>query len=476
MATESGDLTVALPMEIKSRDLDGKIWLGLNLLERGHTVVIGQEDAIKGNLDLVEPDVYFAATTLYTEERRDRYMRLKAAGTAVFILDAEGGVYVSDEVWRDTLLSDAMLETAEVYFAWGNNQFEMMNRENLFPQGEVVLSGEPRFDLLQPGLRDIYAPEAARLRERLGQFVLVNTNFGMVNHADNRATATVDGDDVTVEPDPERLDSRAEKSSTFNHDTAAHKKQVLEAVASATLRLARTLEDVTLVVRPHPSEGHAVYEALADVEPSVVVEHSGDVRPWILASEATIHNSCTTGIESALLNVPVFAYRPVTSEQWDSELPNVVSTQVSSYEELLDGIRASVAPDAGRYEMDAEQTAALREYLFNIDGERAVERVVGAVDGVDRDRLEPGRLPDPGAGSRAKRLVVRLLGGERWHALTGLLADEERRYERQKFPGLGQEELVAECEKFLPHLSYESEDLRVEPVAGLANVYELSRC
>lgn len=474
MAPDSRNLTVALPIEIKSRDLAGKIWLGLSLLERGHSVVIGQEDPIKGNLDLVEPDVYFAATTQYAEARHALYQRLSDAGTAIVLLDAEG-VYVSDEVWRDTRLSDQMLETAEVYFAWGTNQFDMMDGEDIFPHGEVVLSGEPRFDLLQPGLRDIYAPVANRIADRLGRFVLVNTNFGMVNHFDNRATATVGGEIVTVHPDQDRLDRKAEKSPMFNHDTAAHKKEVLQEVMSAALQLARALDDHTIVVRPHPSEGHDVYEALAEVEESIVVEHRGDVRPWILASDATIHNSCTTGIESALLNVPVFAYRPATNERWDSELPNVVSTQVYTYDALQAGIEASVAPDADGYEMSHEQLEALREYLFNIDGERAVEHVTETVDAFEPGQLLRNRLPDPGIGARARRLAIPLLGEERWHTLTGGLADEEERYERQKFPGLDRNELRAECEKFLPHLSYGPDKLAVRRLPGLSNVYELSR-
>ncbi len=47
---------------------------------------------------------------------------------------------------------------------------------------KLVLTGNPRFDLLRPELRDYYAPEAARLKKRYGPYLLVNTNFADSNH------------------------------------------------------------------------------------------------------------------------------------------------------------------------------------------------------------------------------------------------------------------------------------------------------
>ena len=46
----------------------------------------------------------------------------------------------------------------------------------------IFETGNPRFDLLRPGLRELYRPDAEALRARFGDFILINTNFARYNH------------------------------------------------------------------------------------------------------------------------------------------------------------------------------------------------------------------------------------------------------------------------------------------------------
>jgi len=48
----------------------------------------------------------------------------------------------------------------------------------------IIVTGNPRIDLLRPELREFYRPEAEALRERYGNFILINTNF-------SRSTTTI---------------------------------------------------------------------------------------------------------------------------------------------------------------------------------------------------------------------------------------------------------------------------------------------
>lgn len=53
---------IALPIETKARELDGKLWLAKNLIARGYKVALGKCSEIMGNLDIICPDVVFAVS------------------------------------------------------------------------------------------------------------------------------------------------------------------------------------------------------------------------------------------------------------------------------------------------------------------------------------------------------------------------------------------------------------------------------
>ena len=58
----------------------------------------------------------------------------------------------------------------------------MKSRAEAFRGIPVEAVGNPRFDLLRPELRSYFADDVADLRHRYGRYILVNSNFGRLNH------------------------------------------------------------------------------------------------------------------------------------------------------------------------------------------------------------------------------------------------------------------------------------------------------
>jgi hypothetical protein len=97
-----------------------------------------------------------------------------------------------------------------------------------------------------------------------------------------------------------------------------------------------------------------------------------------MATQAVIHNGCTTGVEAYAMSVPAISYRAVVNEYYDYgfyRLPNLLSHQCFDFEELrltLGKILAGkLEPAAG----DERKTLA-DEYLAALDGPLACERIV----------------------------------------------------------------------------------------------------
>jgi hypothetical protein len=119
------------------------------------------------------------------------------------------------------------------------------------------------------------------------------------------------------------------------------------------------------------------------------VVNEGNVIPWLLASKALVANSCTTMVESAILDVPTVNFEPVTSAEYDYQLPNTVSRSAVSIDDVCELVVSMVRGVIGPLGL-AERRATLERHLAALDGPLAADRMVDVLDGCGyRDRLPP---------------------------------------------------------------------------------------
>jgi hypothetical protein len=288
---------------------------------------------------------------------------------------------------------------------------------------DVRVTGNPRFDLLQPDLRELYQPAAKNYQSEYGRYILVNTNFTLANPFDEAIIETDDGNKITYQDD------------------------LWNQFVSAIQSLANDLEKNTYVIRPHPSEDHDWYRNEFQPYENVVVRHEGDVRSWIYGATAVIHNSCTTGIESALMNTPVFSYRPIQDEDHDLELPNIVSDEVVEYSELYNAVLETSREENG-YEMSKEQRETLSQYFYNVD-KRSVEKITSVIAKQDDLALSTVEFPERAPTKQLlKRISTALVGIYPTENILQRLTHRDYSYMRQKFPGLSSIEVREEIENF----------------------------
>ena len=79
-------------------------------------------------------------------------------------------------------LSKEALDRVRVFFAWGPDDAEAIRAFPGWPGIPIHATGNPRIDLMRPELRGYFDEDVAALRRRFGDFLLVNTNFALVNH------------------------------------------------------------------------------------------------------------------------------------------------------------------------------------------------------------------------------------------------------------------------------------------------------
>jgi surface carbohydrate biosynthesis protein len=306
---------------------------------------------------------------------------LQRLGHEIGTWDEEALVYPSVEYYFQSRMSQQSMEALSLLLAWGNDNAEVFRKYPGYPGTPIHVVGNPRVDLLRRELRGFFDEDVRPIRERFGKFLLINTNFSKVNGERIRARAkrpAVDFDDPDLKKE-------------MNNIYFAHKQALFDGFCAMTPALAAAFPEHKVIIRPHPSETHAAYDAIARECENVLVVDGGNVIPWLLASDAMIHNGCTTAIEAFALEQPTIAYRPATCEAWDHEVPNALSHECETERDLI----ARVG-DAVRGELDLtpapEQQRLFDEYVVGLDGALASDRIV---DALDAHRAERGKLPRP---------------------------------------------------------------------------------
>jgi surface carbohydrate biosynthesis protein len=422
-----------LPIETKARELDAKVYVACAAAEAGFRVMLGEQNAMLRRLALLPRGFYLDKSIARPKVRT--FARLKKLGFRVLAWCEEGLVYRDRDAYLNERVAPKAFDEVDAFFAWGQVQSsDVRGVVDDSPQ-RIFETGNPRFDLLRPGLRELYRPDAEALRARYGDFILINTNFARYNHYFGR--------EKVFEILKTRGSVRNAEDEAFFRGWIDFLGEVFHSFEDMLPRLARVFPKRNIVVRPHPSENHDTWRRIAADIPNVHVVYEGSAIPWLLAAELSIHNSCTTGLEGALMDKPALAYRKARSETYDSFLPHRVSVNADTFDDLVGEMETALD---GRYQaplaIDGGVRADVERYIASLDGPQATERILPRIAALAEIPANHGgtltaRIRDQ--GEQALRAVART-------ALAPLRSTQG--YSKQKFPGLALEEIEALMERY----------------------------
>lgn len=333
-----------LPVEIFNREFDAKVLLACFAAERGFSVIIGAKREINLNLASFPSSIYLPIN-LHNRNQVTNHL-LKNLGHTLAGVDEEAIVYCSQEVYVKEKLGTIVFPQPSLYLAWGSENSRIWKSQKNYNGMPVHITGNPRTDLLRQELQPYWALSVENIRKQFGKIILINTNFGKLNNFRPNK-----GDEKKA------LDAATESPETVNEDElgmAKHRWALFEHFQEMVGQVGRAFPTHTILIRPHPSENHEIWKQAGKGCSNVQVHFEGHVTPWLLASDAIIHNSCTTGLEGYLLKRPVFSFQPITSERFDKKLPNSLSQQATSSQELIDLLGRALS----------SQTDTLRTALF----------------------------------------------------------------------------------------------------------------
>ncbi|MFQ5416351.1 MAG: surface carbohydrate biosynthesis protein [Myxococcota bacterium] len=456
-------LSLIVPVENQVRELDPKLLVACAAAERGFRVFLGSRTRVDFRIASFPRGIYLSKGMTPKSGKMFRIMR--SLGHEIAALDEEGLVYHSAEEYYARRVSNATLELIATLFAWGEESAALLRAHPQYPGTPLYATGNPRIDLLRPELRAYFEDETSRIRERLGRFILINTNFSKVNAYFPR---------MNLLAPPAREGDLPELGATgiglpreFAEGLAAHKGVLFDHFRSMIPAVHDAFPNHQIVVRPHPSENREPWNLVVKDLLRAHVIHEGNVIPWLASSELLIHNGCTTGIEAFVMQKPSVCYRPVTADVFDLELPNALSQQCFGLDALQSTLREVLHDGAGCRHSD-EQRLLIDRHLSGREGALATDRIVDVLTA----RAHAGEQRRSGAAEYLRGwLAAHQRSLVKRHIKARIPQHRNNPdYQRNRYEGIGQEELGRRIERLGTCLGRFA-GLRVAPVAE--HIYEI---
>jgi surface carbohydrate biosynthesis protein len=439
---KSNKVQLLIPVENQVRELDPKLLLAYVAARRGFPSVIGPRREMHLHLTSFARSIYLSKSTTMASVKVFRILR--KLGHEIVAWDEEALVHPPQDIYFSRRMNPTALTYVSHLLAWGPENVDLWRQYSQLPKEmSIHITGNPRGDILRPELHGFYEKEVKELRQKYGEFILVNTNFNHVNGFVPILNLFQPVKGLRNKP----KFGRAAKGMSFEYAQGLrdHKQAVFEEFKRLIPMLAKAFPDHNIVVRPHPTENQQVYNDIAQHSSRVQVTNEGYIVPWLLAAKVLVHNGCTTGVEAYAMGVPAVSYRVKVDENYDLgfyRLPNLLSQQCFNFEELCQTLQKILRGEADMAG-DAERKALIDRYLAARSGPFACERIVDVIETIMGGRSE---LPEPafvdrllGWSGAVKRLIKKRI--KEHHPGYSHNSPE---FQRHRYPGISPEQL---CEK-----------------------------
>ena len=311
------------PVETIVRELNYRLILAVLCARPDWQIILGNHV----NLVRVARNIK-NAVVLLKDTWGNLYDIYKKNNIRVIQLDEEGGIYGGGrQNWEKILLERLdvkKIRPDDYVCTWGPFQQRYYQSFNPACSDNIVVTGNPRFELGRECYRKIFDKEVNILKERYGRIILINTNFVSNNCA---------GGDVSLRY--YNVENKDPEIRSYYLEQYVHDAKIQAFYIDLINKVSNKFPAHTIVLRPHPSENIHTYETFFKYIPRAVVTREGTLNAWLLASEVLIHNGCTTAVEGYQSGTPIVNYAPISDERFDIVLPNLLGTTCRTAVEVL---------------------------------------------------------------------------------------------------------------------------------------------
>lgn len=386
--------TILISVDHKWRDLAGYVYAKALLQHKGYRVIL-----VRNNFEEYYCDVYNPCAVvmihLYDPAKQVVIKRMKQRGITVLLMPTEG-IPTIEGVYKLAAGYFCDLSGVDTHFLWNREMRRIMLEGNVLDEQRLCVVGVPRFDFYRDPLRRIL-PSREELAHRFslpaGQPVITwTTNFTHASfHTHNRDFLHNDWKKLQV-------DRCLDADDVARRDHASR-----EMYFDQVVRLVSELQNVSLLIKLHPSEDHTWFHSrVATLAPAVRENIRVVTQQYIWdvlnGTDVLLARSCTTAVEAWLLDKPTIELHMNPDEWYHSDQHASGSNEVASYDELKKWTVHYL--DRGVIDDDIRRCREqfISKWCDRCDG-RSTQRFVTKIDEIIRLRVPANsrrmRLPSP---------------------------------------------------------------------------------
>jgi surface carbohydrate biosynthesis protein len=317
-------MDIFLPLEVVDREYTGRLFLAVASASKGYNVYFGHKPEITKLAMKSQPNnVWFGRGSLNYE--------LLNRGLKIVGQDEESGLICNQYSDFFKLRPGLkLISSMDRFYCWGHDDYTFLKAHTRKDSGndrlKVVLSGSPRTITWGSIGKEFFKDEIDLIKSKYGNYILIISNL---SHANSFL-----GDKIFDHL--RKMDSWGDLEPIVRSAFEVESR-LIKLYALAAKEISQKF-NINVLIRPHPTENTATWSNIVQPLDRVFVESTGSVTPWILASQTVIHNSSTTGIESACSNIPTISVGDKAGDLYNGDLTysNKVSLAAIGIENILD--------------------------------------------------------------------------------------------------------------------------------------------
>lgn len=332
-------------VEVRTRDLESRLWAASQLAKLGYTSLIGRRSSVSTLLEQLQVPSLLVEKSL-NGEHSPLDAKIAEMGGQVAVLDEEGGIYCGGESYDRVIRSrfpEGWAKHYHSFWVWGRRQLESMRK---LPLDRLSLTGNPRFDMCKPEFAPFHQVLSPNLK-KLMPYVLINTNFNFCNNVlkhnnfRDRCVNSIESGvwGITLE----EVDSRI-----------AFEQQSLNSYLNLARTLAKRFPRIHFILRPHPGEDPSVYRTLAREYTNLALDRGEPIGRMISSCAGVIHHDCTTALEALIGNIQPISYAPDGYREYSQEMPVQLSVQAKTEADVVSALESTLSKTASRNLGDLE--------------------------------------------------------------------------------------------------------------------------
>ena len=368
---------IYIPIEIKPREFVSQLLLSGELAKINLRVYLGSKKAID---HLVENKKNKNGVYLYKGggSTIDKFKKLSQLVSSIAVLDQEISPAFRDyKQIKNRFVKGSLKFVSRLYYVGPEAKKSAIEVLTDIEPSKIKSFGWPRVDVWEPSLHHIWEEEIKKIKSKFpNPFLFFCSDFGC-------------NTEELVKQRSLWVENRGAKKSLndiewYRNFYAKNYKRFTEFIDF--------LEDINcdpqipnIIIRPHPSEDHKVWEQKVKNFKNIYVVYEGDVSPWLLASEGLLHRGCTTAIEAAISRKKIGFLHNFSSDH--DNVSALISTKINDISSLKNWIN-----DNNRIPIDNPKYFNLLKKHTTFSSERAVSKIAKDISTLCSKKVIPSDM------------------------------------------------------------------------------------